>query len=185
LSLTHWNYFLAVEQDTIGLSRYVEFSTANFSTYSVEIARLLMTATQDIDVLAKQVCDHHGNNSHNERGYRAFLPGQYPNLCNHEVVLSRFDITVKPFSTWAANTTPTWWTANNKVKHERHTQFSQASLENLVNAISGLYLMNLYYYDSQGTLGDIWPGPQLLICHEMVKSVSPTAFGTIPNFEIP
>ena len=185
MSLTHWNYFLAVEQDTLDLSRYIEFSVANFSTYSIEIARLLMTATQEVDVLAKQICGHHGDNSDKESGYRGFLPGRYPNLCMHEVSLVQFDIVVKPFDSWASGTTPTWWTANNKVKHERHTKFSRASIENLLHAVSGLYLMNLYYYHCQSTLDKLWPGQKLLICFELVESMSTTALGNFPNHEIP
>jgi len=40
----HWNYFFAIEDDLATLSRYVEFHEDNFTTYSIEIARILMTA---------------------------------------------------------------------------------------------------------------------------------------------
>jgi len=40
----HWNYFLALEKDLEATSRYVEFSTANLDTYSIEFAHLLLSS---------------------------------------------------------------------------------------------------------------------------------------------
>ncbi len=42
VSLSHWNYFLAVEEDLNGVSRYIEFDNNNYKTYSLELARILM-----------------------------------------------------------------------------------------------------------------------------------------------
>ncbi|GEM_PF-733291 len=45
MTLTHWNYYLAIESDLENLTRYIEFHPDNFATYSIENAKLLMTAT--------------------------------------------------------------------------------------------------------------------------------------------
>lgn len=55
-SLTHWNYFLCLEDDVSKLSRWVEFSDRNFDCFSIEMARLLMTASAEVDVVAKLLC---------------------------------------------------------------------------------------------------------------------------------
>src|SRR4029453_3009547 len=47
VSLPHWNYFLAIENDIGRIGRYIELTRANFTTYSIETARLLMAATQE------------------------------------------------------------------------------------------------------------------------------------------
>jgi hypothetical protein len=52
----HWQYFLAIESDLTVTSRYVEFNRANFATYTIEFARLLLTACAEVDVLAKLLC---------------------------------------------------------------------------------------------------------------------------------
>src|SRR5687768_4683792 len=122
MDMFHWHYFLTVEEDLHRVARHIEFAPANFNTYSVELARVLMTATQDLDVILKQLCALKGNGSDNEGGYRGFLPGAYPRLVTMEVTIFRGELKFTPFSSWAQGTTPAWWTANNKVKHERHTK---------------------------------------------------------------
>ena len=48
-----WNYFFCLEEDIIALSRWIEFSAENERDYSIELARLLMTAGAEVDVVAK------------------------------------------------------------------------------------------------------------------------------------
>ncbi len=52
----HWNYFLSTEADLIELSRFVEFDKRNYNCFSVEMARLLMAAAAEVDVVCKQLC---------------------------------------------------------------------------------------------------------------------------------
>ena len=44
----HWNYYIALEQDLAKLSRYIEFAEGNFSTYSIELAHLLLAASSEV-----------------------------------------------------------------------------------------------------------------------------------------
>lgn len=52
----HWSYYLAFEQDLEKISRYIEFHESNYSTYSVELARILLAACSESDVLLKEIC---------------------------------------------------------------------------------------------------------------------------------
>jgi hypothetical protein len=52
----HWNYFLALESDLEGVSRYIEFCKDNANTYSIELAHLLLSSASEIDTIAKCVC---------------------------------------------------------------------------------------------------------------------------------
>jgi hypothetical protein len=52
----------------------------------------------------------------------------------------------RPLSSWDQNNPPLWWTANNKIKHHRDTEYKKASFKNAFNSLSGLYLITLYYY---------------------------------------
>jgi hypothetical protein len=58
--------FLVLEEDVIALSRYVEFAQPNLDSYSIEMARLLMGATQELDVILKQLCARHADTSTSE-----------------------------------------------------------------------------------------------------------------------
>lgn len=185
MQLTHWNYFISLERDIIELSRYIEFNESNLDTFSIEIARLLMTSTQEIDVLLKQICQKYGNSSDKETGYRAFIQQKYPKIITIEVKLPRHDLAFIPFEHWGNNTTPSWWTANNKVKHQRHTHFNNASLENMLDSLCGLMVANLYYYEDILNQDVLFPGARLLYSDELVHAITPTAFGTVPIYRLP
>lgn len=185
MSLIHWNYFLSIEKSVQEISRFIEFNTTNFDTYSIEISRILMSATQENDVLLKQICSHFGNNSNKEGGYRSFIPSKYSKLCDIEVEIPRYDLKFKPFLDWKSGTTPKWWTANNKVKHERHTHFNQSNLENMLQAFCALYLTNIYYYLDVLKTQEIYPGSNLLAIDGLIESMSPTIFGMMPNYKLP
>jgi hypothetical protein len=182
--LHHWNYLLAIEDDVQRLSRFVEFSPANFEVYSVEIARLLMSCTQEADVLLKQICHQYGNTSESETGYRNFIPNRFPALVASQVSLPAYGLTFEPFKSWERNETPNWWTANNKVKHERHTKFSMASLENLLNSASGLLLLNLYFYAGESKLDDLCPDTKILHPDCFIVGVAPSTIGLVRIYEV-
>lgn len=98
-----------------------------------------------------------------------------------------YDITCDPFEYWKKNETPTWWTANNKIKHERDKKFAMASLENALEAISALLLINIYFYlEVESKInGEIYPNPRLLYPENMVTGVSPTSIGNINYYHLP
>src|SRR2546421_703693 len=52
----HWNYFLALESDVARVARFIEFQPANFGTFSIELGRILLAASSEVDVVAKLVC---------------------------------------------------------------------------------------------------------------------------------
>ena len=55
-SLIHWNYFLALESDLAQVSRYIEFDSNNYRTYSIELSHLLLASSSEVDVIAKGIC---------------------------------------------------------------------------------------------------------------------------------
>lgn len=184
MALIHWNYFLAIEQDVIDLSRYIEFCEDNFKTYSIEIARIIMASTQEIDVVMKEICKSKGNLSRSETGYRAFIPTIYPKFTDREVEIPKYELTFIPFEEWKNNKTPKWWTANNKIKHQRNTHFSRASLENMFKSVCGLMITNLYFYHTISQLDEMYSGSQLLYPKGMIEAVGPTAFGIAPMYKL-
>ena len=55
-----------------------------------------------------------------------------------------------------------WWTANNKIKHERRDQDHQANIKNMLNAVAGLFVAMVFLYPEQARLGELVPSPVLL-----------------------
>ena len=59
MNLHYWQYFAALEADLAATARFVELASANMACYSVEFARILLTAGSEIDVLCKVLCQEH------------------------------------------------------------------------------------------------------------------------------
>jgi hypothetical protein len=161
----HWNYLLALDADLVALSRYVEFSDQNFSCFSIEIARILLAAAAEVDVVCKQLCQKVNATSSADsiNAYRTELTAAFPVLPKLKVLLPRFGLTLKPWDEWnKADGVPFWWTAYNKMKHHRHTDYERASLKNALNAVAGLFVIVLHLYKDKAKLGELVPSPQLL-----------------------
>jgi hypothetical protein len=161
----HWNYFLSVEADLERLSRYVEFDEANYECFSVEIARILMAAAAEADVVCKQICRklNPRSKAENIHKYREEIAPAFPVIPRFEVLAPRYQLRLKPWDNWnEPNEAPLWWTAYNKLKHERHKEYKRASLKNALNAVSGLFIVCLYLYKEKAVLGELVPSPSIL-----------------------
>ena len=161
----HWNYLLAIEQDLDRLSRYIEFDKKNFKCFSIEIARILLAAGAETDVVCKRIC--RGINAHpraeNILNYRSLIKPHYSGIPKFQVLVPRFGLTLKPWDSWKnSNGVPLWWTAYNKLKHQRDTEYDKANLKNALNAVAGLFVLVLYLYKDKAERGELVPSPQLL-----------------------
>ena len=161
----HWNYLLALDYDLAQLSRYVEFDAKNFDCFSLEIARILLAAASECDVVAKQLCEvlEPGCGADNVNLYREIIVRNLPQLPDFEVIIPRYGISLQPWDEWQQPAgVPLWWTAYNKVKHERHRHFDQATLKNVLNAVGGLFILLLYLYRDKAKGGELVPSPQIV-----------------------
>ena len=164
-SLIHWNFFLSLEKDLETLSRYVDFCDSNFECYSLEMARILLAASSEVDVIAKQLCRKIDINSSADsiNQYRNEIKSAYPKFPNFKVSISRFGLNLTPWEKWnESNGVPVWWTAYNKVKHHRDTDFHQANLKNVLNSVAGLFVITLYFYKDKAENAELIPMQSLL-----------------------
>ena len=53
LSLSNWDYYLVLERELVNSFNYVELSNDNFSTYSVEFAKMLLSICSEFDSVFK------------------------------------------------------------------------------------------------------------------------------------
>lgn len=146
--MIYWNYFLAIEQDLARLSRYVELSNSNYGTNSVELAKLLMTSTQEVDVCMKKLCAQisPGSANANINDYHAVICRALPELIAEVISIPRYGLTFTPWSNWSASHPPDWWTANNKIKHQRIDEYEKANLGNVLQSMGGLLLTIVHYH---------------------------------------
>lgn len=158
-----WNYFLALDDDVARLSRYLDITEDNFNSYSLELARILFVAASEIDVIAKRLCQKLNLDSKAKciEQYRKTILPKYPQIKGALVEMPRFGLVLDPWGQWDKNISPIWWTAYNKVKHHRNTHFFQASLENALNAIAGLFILLLFFYRDESENARLNPTPVL------------------------
>ncbi len=162
-TLSHWNYFLSLEEDLIRIGRFIEFSKSNFSCFSTELARLLLAASSEVDVVAKLLCKKLDASvvTTNIDDYRNVVLSRISRFPAYTVSLPRFGLTLTPWSKWATNTNPDWWREHNQVKHQRDEYFTKAHLKNTLNAIGGLFLLLMEYY--RGDFDQLDPATSLFL----------------------
>jgi len=159
----HWNYFIAIDSDIENLSRYIEFTEANFATYSIELVRLLLSAASEIDVVAKLLCEKLSPNTKvvDINDYRKVLTNSLPKISGLKVLMPIYGLELTPWSNWKDNKNPNWWQSYNNVKHQRSLHFSEANLKNVLNAVSGLYILLLYLYKDDAVKLELKPVQKL------------------------
>ncbi len=161
--LSHWNFFLAVEEDLHQLSRFIEFTADNFETHSLELARILFAAAAEVDVVAKQLCKQFVPGSHASKmnEYGDLLAEHLPVLGEAKTAISRHGLTFQPWTNLQERSVPDWWRAYNDVKHPRHERYKSANLKNAMNAVAGLFLITLFHCNEEATSGQLKPNPVL------------------------
>ena len=167
MSYPHWEYFLALESDLEQAVRFIAPEQANFSAYSIELAHLLLGACAEVDVVAEALCARVAaqHKRENMDDYRSVITTKYPGFATMKVTVPRFGLEFNPWVDWQTGTNPTWWQSHNKVKHERTLHFSEANLRNSLNAMAGLFVLVLYYYQPALYDHDLRPWPRLLDLH--------------------
>ena len=157
----HWNYLLSLEKDVEVLSRFIEFNKDNFKSFSLEMSRLLMASTAEIDVVCKQICKQLNDKSKagSINKYRVEILKEYRDIPRFQVIMPRYGLSLTPWINWKnrKNNVPFWWTANNKIKHHRHTHSKYGNLENALNSVAGLFIMVLYLYREKAKYGELLP----------------------------
>jgi hypothetical protein len=172
----HWNYFLAIEDDLERLSRFVEFDRKNFECFSIEISRILLAAAAEVDIVCKLICKkiNPESSADNINQYRYEILPAYPTIPDFKVILVKYGLELTPWEKWSdPNGVPVWWTAYNKIKHQRDSEYHRANLKNALNAVSGLFIMVLYLYKNKAIEGELFPSPKLLHIREKDGDILP------------
>ncbi len=167
-----WSYYLELEQQFIETKRYVEFSSCNNKTYSIEYLKLYQAICSEIDVVGKEIASDvvpgfkvDKNTNIKKWGYnfqKVFGSIKDSEVCFYEL----YD--VKPFSNWEYEEETSkkgnkylrivgkknpivWWHNYNTVKHQRiglvsgEKNFYLANQENVVLSLAALFLLEWTY----------------------------------------
>lgn len=160
----HWRFAMSLDEDLDHLSRFIEFNQANLSCYSIELARILMMASAEVDVVAKQLCESikPGCGASKIDEYQRIICPRYGMFTESTVYAFSESLKLHPWSQWAEGNSPPWWRANNKVKHHRDTHYAEANLNNALNAVAALLILVIHVYQQPAQEGLLAPSPRVL-----------------------
>ena len=183
----HWQFFESLDDELHSLSRIVDFSKDNFSTYSVHFARLYLSVCSEIDVVAKLLCAQIQAFAPPENidGYRALIAPKFPNFSTLRIEMPGHELDFQPWSAWNSNVNPQWWKSYNQVKHQRDKFFRDANLGNLLESSAGLLVLLVYQHQPElyNRRGSIQPDFKTMRIGK--KYASGLRFGfdyTLPDF---
>ncbi len=163
MSQEHWQYYLSVEDDFLNTRRYVEIIPDNFTTYSIEYTRLLLSIGSETDVLCKLLCSQIDPTAQPKKilDYKGIILGKYPRLTKLQIHMTPLQLSYIPWAGWE-NASPSWWRDYNTVKHSRHQNYQKANLRNVLESLSGLLVLNLYFHKEEYTRFTLLPASRLI-----------------------
>ena len=175
MSAKYWEFFLSIEDDLERCTKYVEFCSNNYKTYSNEFAKIIMSASAEFENVAKDLC-HLINPASKPGNIKDIYPiffGAYPKFKTVEICIPRYKLSLQPCVDWTSSSGPAWWSNGyNKIKHERTQCFENANLNYAILSMAGLFTAILYYHHKE--TGGI----------EINYSRAPTLFDTVePNMD--
>lgn len=136
--------FQLLELDLKRIFEFIEPTDNNLKTYSNRLYELLLRACTEVEASAKAILVANGYNCDpddlNMKNYR--LVNNATRLSEYKVTLETWNpkpIVLHPFKTWKSTHTLEWYSAYNTVKHNRFKEYEKASLNNVINAIAGVY----------------------------------------------
>ncbi len=169
----NWYYFRSLSKQLQETEQFVDHSfgangvMSNSETFSNEFAKILMLASSEFEVIAKDLCKEKGvqlrwNGTINT--ITKEIVSAFPHIGNTSI--STPYQTLQPLKNWKLVqvqnkngkmedkvTGIQWWSDHNAIKHNRTSSFHSANLKNCIDALASLMVLELYL--SQQVLGDV------------------------------
>lgn len=182
-----WAYYLTLEKRLVEVSQYIEFVYELRKTYSRELLSLLQAVGSEIDVCGKSIAEYfHRDDSKLGKApigrWGFVLQNELPSMLSRSVS-TPLGINCIPWDNWRheksydkngkeifrlskGKENPEWWRAYNATKHRRKSlihkdcsEFNRATLQNVVMAMCGLYVLEntfLSYLSSKVHISRVW-----------------------------
>jgi hypothetical protein len=153
--------FLLIQNDMEKLFEYIEPADINLSTYSFRIHGLLMRTCIEIEANFKAIFKEniYSKNVNNLNMKDYFKINKTHHLDDYSVGIPIWNGAKSifyPFKEWKNNDSKlSWHSAYNNSKHDREQNFEYANFENLLNAITGLFvLLSSQFYTESFSTGE-------------------------------
>lgn len=165
---TYWKYYLNLENDFLDTEKYVAIDANNKNAFSIEYMKILQMVCSEVDVVAKSFCKEIDASFKGDKinQYCKKITMEYADFSKDSVHFLLGNIDMTPWSGWTfveKNTNdgkkkiysnnPLWWKNHNEIKHNRTSfkggkqNYKKANQNNVINALSALFQMEMYYYN--------------------------------------
>ena len=141
-----WQHYLWMENEFRTVLEYVELDSANYSTYSRRIEKLILQIGSEFDNVSREICGLQSADRTSICDYYNYYISNYNNITVSKVIAG--DIQLTPFDGWnstAPGETLAFWKAYNSIKHDRIVNYKEASLKNALNAMAALFCVEMLY----------------------------------------
>jgi len=158
--------FLLILKDLQELFDYVEPADKNIACYSYRIHALLLRACVEVEANCKAILKENGYSKSGDWNMNDYKKIEKTHLLSdYQVKVPHWTGTKStrtPFSAWSTKSPLPWYEAYNTTKHDRHSEFEQATFDQLLEACCGL----LVVLSAQFETNDFSPGNSHLVLEE-------------------
>jgi len=158
-----WYNYEYLETKLIETSRHLTIDRKNYSAWSEALADILVLTGNSIDTFFRKMfeCPYIADIEElasikkpiNEWGIEEFRRYEtYYELSKNKVFIPPRvgdSDTLKPFSSFSKDESPSWWTAYNKVKHEYYDNLRKANLRHVLNGLGALLILQALHMCSR------------------------------------
>lgn len=163
-----WNIYKNIERELIEISNITHIDDNQLSIYSPKITELLIRTVVEVEAISKELYFKNGGDKENNN--QLFFDTDCIDFLENKWLLSKKKVIVSAPNFYFNNednrvltplkkankrgsSSSKWLIAYQAVKHNRNNSLSKGNLKNLIEALAGLYVLNIYYKDSQYLLG--------------------------------
>lgn len=164
----YWKYYLNLKNDFLATEKYVAIDASNKNAFSIEYMKILQMVCSEVDVVTKSFCKEIDASFKGDKinQYCKKITMEYADFSKDSVHFLLGNIDMTPWSGWTfveKNTNdgkkkiysnnPLWWKNHNEIKHNRTSfkggkqNYKKANQNNVINALSALFQMEMYYYN--------------------------------------
>lgn len=148
----------AILNQLSGIFRVVEPCNQNNGSYGPEIANVLIVASTEVEAHCKAILRDNGRQGKNTEDYVKICDPMRLNEYTVELLQYPWIQPFKPFGGWPVSKQFSqalpWYGAYNQVKHDRYSNYSSATLEHCISAVSAIAILLVAQFGSEGLTAD-------------------------------
>lgn len=153
----YWPILERLEGELCELTFAVAFADSHLGVYSARFADLLLRSCAECENVGKSLCVEKSLPPSGANIHQFNFPAIGTAICSRIAIHTKeltiiwpyqslTTISIRPFDTWqpTGSTNPEWFNAYNGVKHDRIGNAQKANVKNVIHALGGLFILNLW-----------------------------------------